>query len=256
MANAGNKHKDTHENKHVRTHWKRRFHSEIQFLALYCLTIWQFFASPFERGHPWHPSSGGSLPNKASRDVSFPADQPDGFYSFYSHIFGNNEKDQTFHIFQCSVSSIPIAHFAECTAGVNDMISHNFTLSLGALLGALREASPVKTCLAAQAEWDTFASPSLAGRILRVAALVDGKMLKQMLKARPLAGLWCRSVLDVNHCHEVPSLDQFVHAIACCHQPLVWDANAWSVPTIAAALASSLDFPPRDMCNSMYEQWL
>jgi hypothetical protein len=33
-----------------------------------------------------------------------------------------------------------------------------------------------------QADWDTFASPSLAGRILRVAALVDGNMLAKMLK--------------------------------------------------------------------------
>lgn len=36
--------------------------------------------------------------------------------------------------------------------------------------------------LRAAADWDTFASPSLAGRILRVAALVDGNMLAKMLK--------------------------------------------------------------------------
>lgn len=36
--------------------------------------------------------------------------------------------------------------------------------------------------LRAAADWDTFASPSLAGRILRVAALLDGNMLAKMLK--------------------------------------------------------------------------
>jgi len=36
--------------------------------------------------------------------------------------------------------------------------------------------------LRAAAAWDTFASPSLAGRILRVAALVDGSMLAKMLE--------------------------------------------------------------------------
>ncbi len=45
-----------------------------------------------------------------------------------------------------------------------------------------------RAILVAQAAWDTVASPCLAGRILRVAALVDGSMLAKMLKVG-LAGL-------------------------------------------------------------------
>eukprot|EP00435_Cladocopium_sp_Y103_P036041 s1417_g9.t1 len=62
--------------------------------------------------------------------------------------------------------------------------------------------------LRAAADWDTFASPSLAGRILRVAALVDGNMLAKMLKEGEMTKTIYSHIMEQKYDKAVKILNQ------------------------------------------------